>query len=485
MPTILRMSLDAILGLADFLHDVPRDAETVRIPAFPTAADLLAITGDAERDWRAEQLLSRLAARAALRDRMGIAVVPMEGEAYRQWLGGRANTPAVQAEYLQSRMGGLSGAAALRALGLPLEVAKPLGKLRPAVGTSLAARLARWVMREDPSPEELESLAGELLQKRQDGAIRILQEMLEPEDFGFIAHAIDDMAAQVALATPDGPRPGFAFLVPAVRAGQGAPPTVPASLAARLAGMPLRGAFEHLRFAPFLIETDAILALTPSQLRQVAIALATGAPPPIAPASGAATEVSLLGIAAGAGDDDDMASEEAFLAGVQAWGDAIEDELGLAIEEPVFLSRARDILRRVELAIPDEGMDGEGELEADEAAVAALAQYVAGAGHGLAAVVFDDGSSETCRVADGRVSDDDAVALDHGLAEALSLGGTLLVFARRDAGGFVVTGYELVLNVVRPLTSTEAGAMAAAFAEHLGGAPVAAAEAPMLEYDPG
>lgn len=488
MPTILRMSLDAILGLADFLDDVPRDAETVRIPEFPTAEDLLAVTGDAERDWRTEQLLSRLAARAALRDRMGIAVVRLEGAAYRQWLAGRVNAPVLQAEYLHSRTEVVTGVAALRALGLPLEVAKPLGKLRPPVGSSLAARLARWVMREDSSPEELESLAGELLQKRQDGAIRILQEMLEPEDFGFIAHAIDEMAAQAELATPDGPRPGFVFLIPAVRAGEGAPPPVPASLAARLAGLKLGGAFGHIGFAPFLIETDAILALTPSQLRQVATALAAGQPPPVQPAGGAATEVALLGIAAGAGEDDDLdseESEEAFSAGLQAWGDAIQQELGLVAEEPVFLSRARDILRRVELAIPDEGMDGGGDLEADAAAVAALAQYVAQAGQGLAAVVFEDGSSETYRIADGLVAGNDTAALDHGLAEALSTGGTLLVFARREAGGFGLTGYELVRNVIRPLSSAEVRGMAAAFAEALGGAPVEAAEAPMLEYDPG
>ena len=145
MPTILRMSLDAILGLGDFLYGQTPDAEILRIAEFPTAEDLLAVTGDAERDWRTEQLLSRLAARAALRDRMGIAVVRLEGAAYRQWLGGRVNAPALQAAYLQSRTEVLTGAAALRALGLPLEVAKPLGKLRPAVGSSLAARLARWV----------------------------------------------------------------------------------------------------------------------------------------------------------------------------------------------------------------------------------------------------------------------------------------------------------------------------------------------------
>ncbi len=488
MPTILRMSLDAILGLGDFLYGQTPDAEIVRIAEFPTAEDLLAVTGDAERDWRTEQLLSRLAALAALRDRMDIAVVRLEGAAYRQWLGGRPNAPALQAEYLQSRTEVLTGAAALRALGLPLEVAKPLGKLRPAVGSSLAARLARWVMREDSLPEELQSLAAELLQKRQDGAIRIVQEMLEPEDFGFITHAIDEMAAQAELATPDGPRPGFVFLIPAVRAGEGAPPAVPASLAARLAGLKLGGAFGHIGFAPFLIETDAILALTPSQLRLVATALAAAEPPPVQPAGSAATEVALLGIAAGAGEDGDLDSEEseaAFSAGVQAWGDAIEEELGLVAEEPVFLSRARDILRRVELAIPDEGMDGEGGLEADEAAVAALAHYVAEAGQGLAAVVFEDGASETYGIAHGQVPGDDAVALVHGLAEALSTGGTLLVFAQRDAGGFVVTGYELVRNVIRPLSSAEARAMAPEFAQRLGGAPVEPADAPMLEYDPG
>lgn len=485
MTTILRMSLDAIIGLADFLHGQKADVEVVRIPEFQTEADMLAVLGDSGREWRTAQLLSRLAARAALRDRLGINVVRMEGEAYRQWLAGRVNTPALQAEYLHSRTEVLVGAAALRALGLPLEVAKPLGKLRPAVGTSLAARMARWVMREDAAPEELEDLAEELLQKRQDGAIRILQEMLEPEDFGFVAHAVDEMSAQADLATPDGLRPGFVFLIPATWAGEGAPPPVPASLAARLAGLKLGGVFSHLGFAPFLIETDGILALTPSQLRQVATALAQGAPPPVPPARGSATEVSLLGIAAGAGDDGDLGSEETFSAGLQAWADAIDAELGLATEEPVFLARARDILRRVELAIPDEAPDGAGDLEADEAAIAALAQYVAGAGNGLAALVFEDASSETYRITNGQVSGEDAGALDQGLADALSLGGTLLLFAGKDAGGYVVTGYELVLNVVRPLTSTEVGRMAAAFAEHLGGAPVAAAEAPMLEYDPG
>ena len=106
-------------------------------------------------------------------------------------------------------------------------------------------------------------------------------------------------------------------------------------------------------------------------------------------------------------------------------------------------------------------------------------------GHGLAAVVFEDGESETNRISDGQVSGADAAALAHGLAEALATAGTLLVFAHRDAGGLGVTGYELMQNVIRPLSSAEARGMAASFAEQLGGAPVEAADAPMLEYDPG
>lgn len=490
VPTILRMSLDAISGLGEFLDGLSVDTEVVRIRQFPTAEDMVAVIGDAQWDWQTEQLLSRLAARAALRDRMDIVVVRLEGEAYRQWLDGRANTPELQADYLQTRTQVLAGSAALRALGLPLETAKPLGKLKPAVGGSLAARLARWVVSQDASLDELPGLAEELLQKRQDGALRILEGMVEPEDFGFIAREIDDVAAQAGIATPDGMRPGFVFLIPAVKAGKVAPAPVPATLASRLARLPLGDVFGQIALAPFVIETGAILSLTPSQLRQVATALASGQAPPVAPAHGSAREVSLLGIAAGQGHDGHLETGrgwEEFGARLQAWREAIEEETGLVTEEPVFLSRARDILRRVELAIPDEGMDGDGAddaLEADQAAVVALAQYVASAGNGRAAVVFEGGAFETYRITDGLISADEAPPLEEALDEALSSGGRLLVFGQGDGGGLVLTGYDLAGNVVRPMSSAEAREVASDYAAHLGGTTMVAADAPVLEYDP-
>ena len=486
-PSILQRSLEAISGLEEFLDDLG-DAEAVRLPDFPTAEDLAVVTGQADRDWRTQQLVTRLSARAALRDRIAVAVVRMEAEAYLDWLGGRPNAPEARREYLETRTAVLEGTAALRALGLPPEAAAPLKKLRPAVGGSIAARLARWAMRPDAGTDEVEGLAEELLAKRQDGAVGILQAMLEPEDFAFVMREIDEVAAEARVATEHGLLSGYAFILPASRVGEGELPPVPPELAGRLEGIVLADVFEHIRLAPYWIATEAILRLTPSQVRDVARAVAMGERPLLDPAPATATEIALLGVAAareGRGAPEEEQSEEAFDAAVVAWSRAVEEATGVATEPPAFLDRARDILRRVELAVPDEGEAVEDDdLEVDEAAVIALEDYVAAAGNGLAIVAFEDAPDMVFRIEDGEVSNDDDAFLDEALEEALLTGGALLVFQRKGEAGLLLSGYRLAANVVSPMPAAEAKAWLEDLQEQPATGSVDAVDAPALEYDP-
>ncbi|HEV7263701.1 MAG TPA: hypothetical protein VGN83_02105 [Falsiroseomonas sp.] len=504
--SLILRALLATSRLADLFDELePTGDDVVRLMHYESAEALARIApDDSAVDLALQRLTARVSAMALLRDGVAIEVVPMAADDYLAWLGDRPNTPEARRQFIQAHDRPLTGAAALRLLGLPLDAAAPR-RLRPATGGSLAARMARWALDPQALPAGIEALAEELLRKGQDGALGILAGMLEPEDFVFVAAEIDTIATRTQLPTAGGVRDASLFVSAAVRDAaqkKTALPPVPADLAGQLEAVGFAHHFRHIRLAPVWIATESIVRLAPAQLRALARALARGEAPPLPPAPPGTVEVALLGLAAAdtevARDDEGGETESSILENLEktagAWQETVLAVLGEpgAAEMPMFLCRARDILRRAELAVPSDDNSGipwgdvdDGPPAVDRNAIAALMACIGGVGDGFAVVRFGDDDPILAGIADGRIGD--ANAFEEALEDALSMEGTLLVFARESGppGGLRVSGYRLEENFVLALPAAEAQRLAEALAaDAIGGAPLVAAAAPPLDYEP-
>jgi len=265
----------------------------------------------------------RTGARAASRIGYDITVVRLRAEPMRAWLAQQIPSGAHLEDYPGEPDDRLSSEAALRALGLSAADLKEAPR-KPAQGKTLAARIARWAT--DPEADEslINDLIEELLSQRLDGALGIVEKMLEPEDYAYTRHEIDLTASGCVLGDKGREREAVLFVSPVLRDGDDPrAPDVPAGLQGRLTGIALGPSFVELILAPYWIPTAALARLKPSELREAAEALANGLEPPIQRASPADRDVCLLGLTipmvALRIDDDEEEDEDTARDRLDAW----------------------------------------------------------------------------------------------------------------------------------------------------------------------
>ncbi|WP_372616690.1 hypothetical protein [Falsiroseomonas sp.] len=468
----------------DVLLRIYADEETFRL-AHPDAEHI---------DNALHARIVRTAARAAYRMGYDVTIVRLRAEPMRAWLGQQASSDARPEDYPGEPEDTLSGEAALRALGLNAADLKEAPR-KPAQGRTLAARIARWATSSEADEGLIGELTEELLSQRLDGALGIVEKMLEPEDYAYTRHEIDLTASACMLGDKGREREALLFVSPVLRDGDDPrAPDVPMELQGRLTGIALDPSFVELILAPYWIPTASLARLKPSELREAAEALANGLEPPIQRASPADRDVCLLGLTlpmvSRSGDDDD--EEDAAGDRLDAWLAVVADAAGGGrAEPPLSLGRALDLLRRVKLAVPDDpvGEDEEEDesddedTEVSEALVDALMAHLRGIGDG--SVLLTGDGAVAIRIADGTpdIAPDELRQL---LADALLDGGVLFVVPAAQSGA-ASRGHAFLLEdgEAEGLSAADA---AAAFQdeapEDWTAAPAGWGDAPPLDYDP-
>ena len=438
----------------------------------------------------------RTGARAASRIGYDITVVRLRAEPMRAWLAQQIPSGAHLEDYPGEPDDRLSSEAALRALGLSAADLKEAPR-KPAQGKTLAARIARWAT--DPEADEslINDLIEELLSQRLDGALGIVEKMLEPEDYAYTRHEIDLTASGCVLGDKGREREAVLFVSPVLRDGDDPrAPDVPAGLQGRLTGIALGPSFVELILAPYWIPTAALARLKPSELREAAEALANGLEPPIQRASPADRDVCLLGLTipmvALRIDDDEEEDEDTARDRLDAWLAVVADAAGGGrAEPPLSVARALDRLRRVNLAIPDEAIeeegdrDGDEDLEISEDLVDALIEHLGGIENGSALLTGYGNGVVAPRIVDG-TPDIGLETLREALAEALLGGGALFVVPAAKPGA-EARGHAFLLEYGEAEGLSAADASAAfkdEAPEDWAAAPASWVDAPALDYDP-
>lgn len=485
----------AVTHLLDLVHEEDQDDVLLRIYADDEAFRLA--HPDAEHiDNALHARIVRTAARAAHRIGCDVTVARLRAEPMKAWLAQQGPSGAGPENYPGEPGDTLSGDAALRALGLqPAELKEAPRK--PAQGPTLAARIARWATDPEADEDMIAELTEELLAQRLDGAIGVIEKMLEPEDYAYTRHEIDLIASSCVLGDKGRQRDAVLFVSPVLRDGDD-PRTadVPAGLQGRLTGIALDPSFVELMLAPYLVPTAALARLKPSELREATEALANGLEPTIPRASPADRDVCLLGLTLpmdmrNLDDEEDEAARDRL----DAWLAVVADAAGGGrAEPPVTLGRALDLLRRVKLAVPDDPMgdaeDPEDEeddeaIELDDALVDALAAQLCGLGAGSALLTGLEDGVVAIRITDA-TPDIAPETLQELLADALIEGGLLFVVPAAQPGA-AAQGYAFLLEhgEASPLSAADA---AAAFEDEAptdwAAAPAGWRDAPALDYDP-
>jgi hypothetical protein len=484
----------AVTHLLELVHEEDEDEVLLRIYADEETFRLA--HPDAEHiDNALHARIVRTAARAAYRIGYDVTVVRLRADPMRAWLVQQAPSDARPEDYPGEPEDTLSGEAALRALGLNAAQLKEAPR-KPAQGRTLAARIARWATDAEADEGLIGELTEELLAQRLDGALGIVEKMLEPEDYAYIRHEIDLTASACVLGDKGREREALLFVSPVLRDGDDPrAPDVPAALQGRLTGIALDPSFVELILAPYWIPTASLARLKPSELREAAEALANGLEPPIQRASPADRDVCLLGLTLPMVSRSVDDEEEADAAGdrLDAWLAVVADAAGGGrAEPPLSLGRALDLLRRVKLAVPDEPV-GEEEDESDdedievsEALVDALMAHLRGIGDGSALLTGSGDGVVAIRVADG-TPDIEPDALHQLLTDVLLDGGVLFVVPAAQRGA-ASRGYAFLLENGEAEGLSAAGAVAAfedEAPEDWTAAPAGWGDAPPLDYDPG
>jgi hypothetical protein len=484
--------VSAVTHLLDLLLEDDEDVVLLRIYADEETFRLA--HPDAEHlDNALHARIVRTAAGAAYRMGYDVTVVRLRAEPMRAWLGQQVASETRPEDYPGEPEDTLSGEAALRALGLNAADLKEAPR-KPAQGRTLAARIARWAT--DPEADEglIGELTEELLSQRLDGALGIVERMLEPEDYAYTRHEIDLTASACVLGDKGREREAILFVSPVLRDGDDPrAPDVPPGLQGRLTGIALDPSFVELILAPYWIPTASLARLKPSELREAAEALANGIEPPIQRASPADRDVCLLGLTlpmvsrSVEDEEEDGAGDR-----LDAWRAVVVDAAGGGrAEPPLSLGRALDLLRRVKLAVPDEPVGDEEDesddqdIEISEALLDALAEHLRGIGNGSALLTGSGDGVVAIRVADG-TADIPPDMLRQLLTDVLIDGGVLFVVPAAERGA-ANRGYAFVLGngQAEGLSASDA---AAAFQdeapEDWTAAPTDWKDAPPLDHDP-
>lgn len=481
----------AVTHLLELVHEADEDEVLLRIYADEDTFRL-AHPGAEHIDNALHARIVRTAARAVYRIGYGLTVVRLRAEPMRAWLAQQAPSGAGPEDYPGEPEDTLSGEAALRALGLNAADLKEAPR-KPVQGRTLAARIARWAT--DPEADDglIGELTEELLSQRLDGALGMVERMLEPEDYAYTRYEIDLIASACVLGDKGRQREALLFVSPVLRHGDDPrAPDLPVGLQGRLTGIALDPSFVELILAPYWISTAALARLMPSELRETAEALANGLEPPIPRASPADRDVCLLGltipmVSRPADDEEDTAGDR-----LDAWLAVVADAAGGGrAEPPLSLGRALDLLRRVKLAVPDDPAADEGDerddedIEVDEELVDALVEHLCGIGNGNALLTGVGDGVVALRIADG-TPDIELEMLRRLLADAL-LGGAVLFAVPETAHGRASRGYAFLLEngEAQGLAADDA---AAAFEdeapEDWTAMPAAWVDAPALSSDP-
>jgi|GEM_PF-6903554 len=481
----------AVTHLLDLVQEEDEDEVLLRIYA-DEETFRLAHPGAEHIDNALHARIVRTAARAAYRIGHDITVVRLRAEPMKAWLARQAPSARRPEEYPGEPEDTLSGDAALRALGLnAAELKEPPRK--PAQGRTLAARIARWATDADADEGLIVELTEEMLSQRLDGALGVVERMLEAEDYAYTRHEIDLAAASCVVGEGGRQREALLFVSPVLRDGDDPRASeLPAGLQGRLTGIALDPSFVELILAPHWIPTASLARLKPSELREAAEALANGIEPSIGRAAPAERDVCLLGLTlpmvARPGDDgeEDGAGDR-----LDAWMAVVADAAGGGrAEPPLSLARALDLLRRVKLAVPDDPGLEEDEAEReeigiDQALLDGLLAHLRGIGDGDALLTGLEDGVVAIRI-EGGVPDIGADTLRNALAYALLEGGVLFV-APAGGRGTATRGHAFLLEEGEAdgLSAADAATVFDAEApEDWAAAPSGWEDAPALDYDP-
>jgi len=436
----------------------------------------------------------RTAARAAYRIGYDITVVRLRAAPMKAWLAQQAPSGANPEKYPGEKEDTLTQEAALRALGLnPAELKEAPRK--PTQGRTLAARIARWAT--DPEADEglIAELTEELLSQQLDGALGVVEKMLEPEDYAYTRHEIDLLASTCVVGDKGAEREALLFASPMLRNGdEPRAPEIPAGLQERLTGIALDPSFVEMILAPYWIATASLMRLKPSELREAAEALANGLEPSIPRAAPTDRDVCLLGltlptVSRRTDDDEDDDAEESAGDRLEAWLAVMADAAGGGLAEPpLSLARALDLVRRVKLAVPDDPIGDEefdGEAEIDDALADALVEQLCGLRNANVLLTGSGDGAVAIRIEEGTPDIAKEVLTDL-LIGALHEDGVLFIVP--DAEPVSATrGYAILIEngEVEGLSAADA---AAAFDDEApkdwAAAPASWADAPPLEIDP-
>ena len=124
--------------------------------------------------------MARAIARALHRHGFDVAVHVLRAAPMRAWMAAQGEG-ADFAAYPGEPADALSGDAALRALGLRAADLREAPR-KPSTGRTLAARIARWATDPEADEDQIDLLTEELLSQRLDGALGVVESMLEPQD---------------------------------------------------------------------------------------------------------------------------------------------------------------------------------------------------------------------------------------------------------------------------------------------------------------
>lgn len=476
----------AVTEILDVAHALDRDEIVLHVYA-DDAACRLAYPAATRIDNAEHNRIVRTAARAAHRHGFDLVVQYLSEAAMRAWIA-RQGQDAEASRDFDGAGEKLQGDAALRALGLRAADLKEAPR-KPATGRTLAARIARWATDPEADEDLIIELTEELLSQRLDGALGIVESMLEPEDYAYARHAIDFLASTHPIGEAGKEQQAVLFICPVMRSGDDPrEPAVPPALQGALADIARDQAFKALILAPYWIATSTVARLRPTELQEAAEALANGLEPPFSRASPLDRDVCLFGLAVPMEPADE--EEDELAARINSWDAVVADAAGGGtVGSPMTLARALDLLRRVKLAIPDEPLedadDEPGETTVSEGLLAALAAHLATIGTGSALITGAEDGVLACSITDGAV-DMPPEVLREVLAEALLDGGTLFVVPAAAAGR-QATGHAFVLENGEAENVSAADA-AALFADEApadwAAAPSAWSDAPALEYDP-
>ncbi len=482
----------AVTHLLDLAHE--EDEDEILLFIYADEETFRLAHPDAEHiDNALHARIVRTGVRAAYRMGYDVTVVRLRAAPMRAWLAQQVPSGSRPEEYPGEPEDRLSGEAALRAVGLSAADLKEAPR-KPAQGRTLAARIARWAT--DPEADEglIGELTEELLSQRLDGALGVVEKMLEPEDYAYTRHEMDMAAASCVLGERGREREAVLFVSPVLRDGDDPrAPDLPAGLQARLTGIALDPSFVELMLAPWWIPTAALARLKPSELRDAAEALANGIEPPIQRASPADRDVCLLGLTLPTvAEPSDEEDEDAARDRLDAWLAVVADAAGGGrAEPPLSIGRALDLLRRVKLALPDEPVEeeedeyDEEDPEVSEALLDALVTHLGGVGHGSALLTGYSDGVVAFRIADGALDIDEATLRD-ALADAL-LGGGAVFIVPQPKPGAESRGHAFLLE------NGEAEGLSGAAAstafedeapEDWAARPSAWVDAPALDYDP-